>query len=146
MTLKFAREQAGEYNVIENGRMVAFIQKANASKWITYFCTNPSTKGKPQNVAKTLKDSKAFCERYFEHNDAPAVEITESSVELDALITDVRKTPDKIELMREMLKKDNIIKLGDDIDVESTDLSDIIDLGDDIPFSHFLSEQEALAL
>lgn len=147
MTLKFSREQAGAYNVIENNKMVGYIEKANASKWITYFCSNPSLKGKPQNVAKTLKDSKAFCERYFESNDAPKV--TEDSPELDNLLNNVRKSsnPDVKDLMREMLNKNYVIDLtADDIDVESVDLSDIIDLGEDAPFSHFLTEEEALAL
>lgn len=147
MTLKFAREQAGEYNVLEDGKMVGYIQKANASKWIVYFCTNPSVKGKPQNVAKTLKDSKTFCERYFESNDAPTQEITENSSELDNLLNDVRTGPDKMELMREMLNNPKTIDFNfDDVDVESMDLSDIVDLGDDVPFSHFLSEEEAMAL
>lgn len=141
MTLKFAREQAGEYNVSENGKMVAYIQKANASKWITYFCTNPSVKGKPQNVAKTLKDSKAFCERYFENNDAPSQE----EANLDNLINDVRNTPDRKELMREMLNNPKTISF-DDIDVESVDLSDIIDLGDETFTHQFLTEEEAMAL
>lgn len=150
MALKFAREQAGEYNVIENGKMVGFIQKANASKWITYFCSNPAIKGKPQNVAKTLKDSKAFCERYFESNDAPTPSpnaIDENSKELDVLLNEVR-TPDKMELMREMLKNPNRINFAaEDIDVESLDLSDIVDLGDDTEFTHhFLTEEEAMAL
>lgn len=141
MTLKFAREQAGEYNVSENGKMVAYIQKANASKWITYFCTNPAQKGKPQNVAKTLKDSKAFCERYFESNDAP----TSAEANLDNLISDVRNTPDRKELMREMLNNPKTISF-DDIDVESVDLSDIIDLGDETFTHHILTEEEAMAL
>ncbi len=145
MTLKFVREQAGEYNVIEDGKMVGYIQKANASKWIAYFCTNPSVKGKPQNVSKTLKDSKAFCENYFSQNDAPTVEINENSPDLDNLLNDVRNAPDKVELMREMLKNPKTISL-DDIDVDSIDLSDIIDLGDDVPFAHFLTEEEALAI
>ena len=147
MAVKFVREQAGEYNVVDNGKMVGFIQKANASKWIVYFCSNPSTKGKPQNVSKTLKESKTFCERYFESNDAP--EMTENSPELDNLLNDVRsnKAPDVKELMREMLNKNHVIDLtADDIDVETLDLSDVIDLGDDVPFSHFLTEEEALAL
>lgn len=145
MTLKFAREQAGEYNVIEDGKMVAMIFKQKSSKWITYFCSNPSTKGKPQNVAKTLKDSKTFCERYFESNDAPTPVITENSSELDSLLNDVRTGPDKMELMREMLNNPKTINF-DDVDVESMDLSDIVDLGDDVPFSHFLTEEEAMAL
>ena len=145
MPLSFQRQQAGEYNVIENGKMVGYIQKANASKWITYFCSNPSIKGKPQNVSKTLKDSKAFCENYFMHNDAPQVNIKEDSPELDSLLNDVRNHPDKVDLMREMLKNPKTISM-DDIDIDSTDLSDIVDLGEDIPFSHFLDEQEALAL
>ena len=147
MALKFAREQAGEYNVIENGKMVGFIQKANASKWVTYFCSNPSQKGKPQNVAKTLKESKTFCERYFESNDSSNKEISENSADLDNLINNVRSGPDKMDLMREMLNSPNTVSFGfDDIDVESMDLSDIVDLGDDVPFSHFLTEEEALAL
>lgn len=147
MTLKFAREQAGEYNVIENGKMIGFIQKSTASKWITYFCSNPSQKGKPQNVSKTLKESKTFCERYFESNDAPTQEITENSNELDNLLNEVRTGPDKMELMREMLNNPKTVEFGfDDVDVESMDLSDIVDLGDDVPFSHFLTEEEAMAL
>ncbi len=145
--LKFVKEQAGEYNVVENNKFVGIIIKQSASKWIVYFCTNPSQKGKPQNVAKTLKESKAFCERYFESNDAP--QVTEDSPELDNLLNSVRNnsTPDVKELMREMLNKNNVIDLtADDIDVDSMDLSDIIDLGDDVPFSHFLTEEEALAL
>lgn len=147
MALKFARAQAGEYNVIENGSMVGYIQKANASKWIVYFCSNPSQKGKPQNVSKTLKDSKAFCERHFQNSDVSQTEITEDSQKLDNLLKDVRSTPDVKELMREMLNQNNYIDLtSDEIDVESIDLSDIIDLGDDVPFSSFLTEEEALAL
>jgi hypothetical protein len=145
--LKFAREQAGAYNVLEGGKYVAYIEKKSSSKWIVYFCTNPAIKGKPQHVAKTLKESKAFCERYFESNDAP--QVTEDSPELDNLLNSVRNnsTPDVKELMREMLNKNNVIDLtADDIDVDSMDLSDIIDLGDDVPFSHFLTEEEALAL
>lgn len=147
MALKFVRAQAGEYNVHENEKMVGYIQKASASKWIVYFCSNPSLKGKPQNVSKTLKDSKAFCERYFENNDAPRVEIVEDSKELDNLLNDVRKTPDVKELMREMLNNNNYIDLtSDEVDVESLDLSDIIDLGDDVEFSAFLTEEQAMAL
>jgi hypothetical protein len=143
MALKFAREQAGEYNVSENGKMVAYIQKSTSTKWITYFCSNPAVKGKPQNVSKTLKDSKAFCERYFESNDAPTVANSEDN--LDALIKNVRSTPSRKEMMREMLDNPKTISF-DDIDIESVDLSDIIDLGDDTFTHQFLSEEEAMAL
>ena len=147
MALKFAREQAGEYNVIENGKFVGIIIKKSSSKWIVYFCTNPSTKGKPQNVAKTLKDSKVFCERYFEGNDAPVQQVNENSAELDNLLNDVRTGPSRKDLMREMLNNPKTINFNfDDVDVESMDLGDIIDLGDDVPFSHFVSEEEAMAL
>lgn len=145
MTIKFVREQAGEYNVIEDGKMVGFIQKATASKWITYFCTNASIKGKPQNVSKTLKDSKTFCERYFESNDTPKQEVTEDSVELDNLLNNVRNTPDTKELMRDMLNNPKNISF-DDIDVDSMDLSDIIDLGEENFTYNFLTEEEAMAL
>jgi len=147
MALKFAREQAGEYNVIEGTKMVGFIQKSNASKWVVYICTNPATKGKPQNVAKTLKDSKVFCERYFEGNDVPVQQVNENSAELDNLLNDVRTGPSRKDLMREMLNNPKTINFNfDDVDVESMDLGDIIDLGDDVPFSHFVSEEEAMAL
>jgi hypothetical protein len=147
MALKFAREQAGEYNVIENGKFVGIIIKKSSSKWIVYFCNNPSTKGKPQNVAKTLKDSKVFCERYFEGNDVPVQQVNENSAELDNLLNDVRTGPSRKELMREMLNNPKTIDFNfDDVDVESMDLGDIIDLGDDVPFSHFVSEEEAMAL
>jgi hypothetical protein len=147
MALKFAREQAGEYNVSEDGKMVAMIFKQKSSKWIVYICTNPATKGKPQNVAKTLKDSKVFCERYFESNDAPNQEITENSSELDNLLNDVRTGSNRKELMREMLNNPKTIDFNfDDVDVESMDLSDIVDLGDDVPFSHFLTEEQAMAI
>jgi hypothetical protein len=145
MTIKFVREQAGEYNVLEDGKMVGYIQKANASKWITYFCTNVSVKGKPQNVSKTLKDSKTFCERYFESNDAPKQEVTEDSVELDNLLNNVRNTSDTKDLMRDMLNNPKIISF-DDIDVDDLDLSDIVDLGEDTFTHHFLTEEEALSL
>jgi hypothetical protein len=144
MALKFAREQAGEYNVSENGKMVAYIQKQNASKWITYFCSNPAVKGKPQNVAKTLKDSKAFCESYFENNDA-APTVSNEADNLDALIKNVRSTPTRKDMMREMLENPKTISF-DDIDVESVDLSDIIDLGDETFTHQFLTEEEAMAL
>ena len=147
MALKFAREQAGEYNVIEGIKMVGFIQKSNASKWVVYICTNPATKGKPQNVAKTLKDSKVFCERYFEGNDVSVPQVNENSAELDNLLNDVRTGPSRKDLMREMLNNPKTIDFNfNDVDVESMDLSDIIDLGDDVPFSHFLTEEEAMAL
>jgi len=147
MALKFAREQAGEYNVTEGTKMVGFIQKSNASKWVVYICTNPATKGKPQNVAKTLKDSKVFCERYFEGNDVPVQQVNENSAELDNLLNDVRTGPSRKDLMREMLNNPKTIDFNfDDVDVESMDLGDIIDLGDDVPFSHFVSEEEAMAL
>jgi hypothetical protein len=147
MALKFAREQAGEYNVIEGIKMVGFIQKSNASKWVVYICTNPATKGKPQNVAKTLKDSKVFCERYFEGNDVSVQQVNENNAELDNLLNDVRTGPSRKDLMREMLNNPKTIDFNfNDVDVESMDLSDIIDLGDDVPFSHFLTEEEAMAL
>lgn len=146
-SLKFAREQAGEYNVIENGKFVGIIIKKSSSKWIVYFCSNPAVKGKPQNVSKTLKDCKTFCERYFESNTATNQEITEDSSELDNLLNDVRTAPDKKKLMREMLDNPKTVNFNfDDVDIESLDLSDIIDLGNDTPFSHFLTEEEALAL
>lgn len=143
--ITFPRSQAGEYNVLENGKYVGLIQKLNSAKWCVYFCSNPATKGKPQHVAKTLKDCKAFCERHFESNDV----VTENSPELDNLLNSVRKSPnpDVKEMMREMLNKNHVIDLtADDIDIDSIDLSDVIDLGDDVPFSHFLTEEEAMAL
>ena len=140
MTLSFPREQAGEYNVIDNGKMVGFIQKLNASKWCVYFCSNPATKGKPQNVSKTLKDCKAFCETHFSNHSA---EVTEDSTNQ----TETRKStnPDVKELMREMLKRGNVLNLNsDEVDVESLDLSDVVDLDDDADFSHFLNQEETL--
>jgi hypothetical protein len=145
MTVKFVREQAGEYNVVEDGKMVGFIQKATASKWITYFCNNPSVKGKPQNVSKTLKESKTFCERYFESNDAPKQQITEDSAELDSLLNNVRNTPSTKDLMKEMLDNPKTISF-DDVEVDDLDLSDIVDLGEDQFTYNFLTEEEALAL
>jgi hypothetical protein len=145
MTVKFVREQAGEYNVVEDGKMVGYIQKANASKWIAYFCTNPSTKGSPQNVSKTLKESKTFCERYFEGNNVPQKQISEDSVDLDNLLNSVRNTPSTKDLMREMLNNPKTISF-DDVDVETLDLSDIVDLGEDEFTHHFLTEEEALTL
>lgn len=147
MTIKFVREQAGEYNIVKDGKMVGYIQKATASKWITYFCTNASIKGKPQNVSKTLKDSKTFCERHFESNDVPKQEVTENSVELNNLLNSVRTGSNNKELMREMLNNPKTIDFNfDDVDVESMDLSDIVDLGEDEFTHHFLTEEEALAL
>jgi hypothetical protein len=49
--------------------------------------------------------------------------------------------------MREMLNNPKTIDFNfDDVDVESMDLSDIVDLGDDVPFSHFLTEEQAMAI
>ena len=104
--ITFPRQQAGEYNVIENGKYVGLIQKLNASKWAIYFCSNPAIKGNPKKVEKTLKDCKTFCERYFESSDSSQAEMNENSPELDNLLNSVRKSPNPdVKEMTEFKKK-----------------------------------------
>ena len=138
MSLSFQRQQAGEYNVLENGKAVAYIQKVKSSKWITYFCSNPSMKGKPQNVTKTLKDSKTFCESHFTSNPAPITEINENSSELDSLITSIKEGSDRMDIMKELLEKDNIICLSEYKYDDVTD-DDGDDIFVDVPFDEFLT-------
>jgi hypothetical protein len=141
VTLSFQRQQAGEYNVLENGKAFAYIQKAKSSKWITYFCTNPAMKGKPQKVSKTLKESKAFCESYVGSSPAPSVAINEDSLELDTLLKDVKaQNPDKYEMMKEMLETDYVIDLNEYRQTEDG-LEQVKQ-----PFSDFLTPEEAAAL
>ena len=141
MSLSFQRQQAGEYNVLENGKAFAYIQKAKSSKWITYFCTNPAMKGKPQKVSKTLKESKAFCESYIGSTPAPVVEIDENSSELDSLLKDVMsEQPDKYEMMKEMLETNYVIDLNE-YQLTEDGLEEV-----DCAFSNFLTPEEAAAL
>lgn len=116
MSLSFQRQQAGEYNVLDNGKAVAYIQKANSSKWITYFCTNPAIKGKPQYVAKTLKESKAFCESSIGSANvetsgcAPvkAAPAPKSTAKMTA-----KMDPEKRKAMEEMMARDYVINLNE---------------------------------
>lgn len=140
MTLSFQRQQAGEYNITDNGKYLGLILKQSSSKWIVYFCSNPATKGNPKHVAKTLKDCKAFCETHFSNSSTEVPEDNTNQTE-----TNTSTNPDVKELMREMLKRGNVLNLNsDEIDVERLDLSDVVDLDDDADFSHFLNQEETL--
>lgn len=133
MTLKFEKVEAGQYRIAQGNKMIGFIRKQSASKWIMYKCTNLSMLGNPVAVTKTLKDIKVQAEDIFSNYEVP--EITEESPELDALLNEVQTAPDKFELMKEMLERGNVIEFNE-YDSE----------GDVVPFSQFLTEDQVVTI
>jgi len=104
LSLSFLRVQAGEYQINDNHKIVGYVIKKSQSKWTLYKCSNASTLGNPISVKKSLKEIKldAGCMIPI----TPHVEEEENEVECS-------KQPDKFELMREMLKRDYVIKLNE---------------------------------
>lgn len=140
MTLTFPRVQAGEYQVNSDKKMVGYIKKQNASKWIMYRCTNPSMLGSPIAVKKTLRDLKIEAETLFK-GSAKAVVIDENSVELEALLTSIQANDAKMEIMKEMLENESANKISlTEYNVTEDGLEEVT------PFSEFLTEEELLAL
>lgn len=140
MTLTFPRVQAGEYQVNFNKKMVGYIKKQNASKWIMYRCTNPSMLGTPIAVKKTLRDLKIDAVGLFS-GAAQVVEIDENSVELDSLINSIQANDEKMELMREMLENESSNKISlTEYTVTEDGLEEVT------PFSKFLTEEEIFTL
>jgi len=133
MTLKFEKIEAGQYRIAQGSGMIGFVRKQSASKWVMYKCTNLSMLGNPVAVTKTLKDMKVQAEDIFSNYEVP--EITEESPELDALLNEVQSAPDKFELMKEMLEKGNLIEFNE-YNLE----------GEQVPFSEFLTEDQAVAI
>lgn len=138
MTLTFPRIQAGEYQVNSNKKMVGYIKKQNASKWIMYRATNPSMLGNPIAVKKTLRDLKIEAEQLFS-NSSVEVEIDENSLDLDNLIASVQES-DKMKIMREMLADNKMISLTE-YSVTPDGIEEF-----DAPFTKFLSEEELMSL
>jgi hypothetical protein len=103
MALSFLRIQAGEYQINYNHKMVGYVIKKSQSKWTLYKCSNASSLGNPISVKKSLKEIKldAGC----------MIPITPHVEENDE--EECPKQPDKFELMREMLKRDYVIKLNE---------------------------------
>ena len=141
MALTFPRIQAGEYQINDGHRMVGYIKKQNASKWILFKAQNPAMLGNPISVKKTLKDLKLDAECMIGSSPAPSVAINEDSIELDSLLKDVKaQNPDKYEMMKEMLETDYVIDLN-----EYRQTEDGLEQGKQ-PFSEFLTPEEAAAL
>ena len=114
MALTFPRIQAGEYQINDGHKPVGYIIKKSNSKWIMYKCSNPSMLGNPISVKKTLKDLKLDAECMIGSSPAPSVAINEDSIELDALLKDVKaQNPDKYKMMKEMLETDYVINLNE---------------------------------
>jgi hypothetical protein len=114
MALTYPRIQAGEYQINDGRKMVGYIKKQNASKWILYKCSNPALLGSPISVQKTLKSLKVDAENMIGSTETPDVEITENSTKLESLLKDVRADKsEKYEVMKEMLEHDYVIKLNE---------------------------------
>ena len=133
MTLSFLRVQAGEYQINDNHKIVGYVIKKSQSKWTLYKCSNASTLGNPISVKKSLKEIKldAGCMIPI----TPHVEEEENEEE------DCPKQPDKFELMREMLKRDYVIKLNEYRPTED----DLEDVNEPPSESIYPEEQTALS-
>ena len=141
MALTFPRIQAGEYQINDGHKMVGYVIKKNASKWIMYKCSNASMLGNPISVKKTLKEIKLDAGCMIGSTPAPVVELDENSVELDSLLKDVRtEQPDKYAMMKEMLETDYVIKLNE-YELTEDGLEEV-----EAPFSDYLTPEEAAAL
>jgi hypothetical protein len=141
MTLTFPRIQAGEYQINDGHKMLGYIIKKSASKWLMYKCSNASMLGNPISVKKTLRDIKLDAGCMIGSMPAPVVEVDENSVELDSLLKDVRtEQPDKYAMMKEMLETDYVIKLNE-YELTEDGLEEV-----EAPFSNFLTPEEAAAL
>jgi len=94
MTFTFPRVSAGLYEVQKNSNTVAFIKKANASKWIVVDVVDT-----PQHVSKTLKDAKDACIDLiiFDVVDNTSEPVYNNSVMVDRHLN-------SIELQRQMLE------------------------------------------
>lgn len=104
MALSFLRIQAGEYQINDNNKIVGYVIKKSQSKWTLYKCSNASTLGNPISVKKSLKEIKL---------DAGCMIPITPHVEEEENEEEYPKQPDKFELMREMLKRDYVIKLNE---------------------------------
>lgn len=133
MTVKFEKIEAGQYRIVQNTKMIGFVRKQSASKWVMYKCTNLSVLGNPVLVKKTLKEIKAESENIF--NESNLNEMDEHSSELDDLLNQIKSGPDKFDLMKEMLKNETKIEINQ-YDFE----------GNQIPFSEFLNEDAVMVL
>ena len=141
MTLTFPRIQAGEYQINDGHKMLGYILKKSASKWIMYKCSNASMLGNPISVKKTLKEIKLDAGCMIGSTPAPVVEIDENSSELDSLLKDVMsEQPDKYEMMKEMLETNYVIDLNE-YQLTEDGLEEV-----DCDFSNFLTPEEAAAL
>lgn len=111
MSLKFDRIQAGEYQINDGTKMVGYIRKQTASKWIMYKCSNPALLGSPISVQKTLKQLKIEAETLI-GSTCVTPKVSVNSQALDSLIKDVRDMKSEKELiMKEMLGNDYVIDL-----------------------------------
>jgi len=141
MTLTFPRIQAGEYQINDGHKMLGYIIKKSASKWLMYKCSNASMLGNPISVKKTLKEIKLDAGCMIGSSPAPVVELDENSAELDSLLKDVMsEQPDKYAIMKEMLETDYVIKLNE-YELTEDGLEEV-----KAPFSNFLTPEEAAAL
>lgn len=141
MALTFPRIQAGEYQINDGHKMVGYIIKKSASKWIMYKCSNASMLGNPISVKKTLKEIKLDAGCMIGSTPTPVVELDENSPELDSLLKDMMsEQPDKYAIMKEMLETDYIIKLNE-YELTEDGLEEV-----KAPFSDFLTPEEALTL
>jgi hypothetical protein len=148
MTLKFDRIQAGEYQINHGPKMVGYVRKANASKWLMYKATNPSVLGNPIKVGKTLKSLKEEVEQLIFGGAAPAVAEAPKAVE-NVSTRAVKMTPEKRALMEDMLIREknrvleqitsNVYEVEFDAD---TNIDDILsEFVEDETFSHFVENE-----
>lgn len=109
MALSFDRIQAGEYQINDGPKMVGYVRKQNASKWIMYKCSNPSMLGNPIAVQKTLKALKVEAETLIGSTYVAPVKAApapKSTAKMTA-----KMDPEKYEMMKEMMERDYVIDL-----------------------------------
>lgn len=136
MSLDFPRIEAGRYSILQNKKMVGYIEKKTSSKWIVYVCENVATKGAPRAVEKTLKDCKAAAV-----NLITSVEIDESSQELDNLINSVQTDQEeRFQRMMEMEERHQLQIREYWMNHKSGKVKEVE------PFSEFLTEDQVSAL
>lgn len=114
MPLTFDRVQAGEYQINDGPKMIGYIRKQNASKWLMYKGTNPSLLGSPISVKKTLKELKVEANNTFEST------YVKPKPKLETLIQDVNEVnTEKMKLMGEMLKRNYVININEYVQTEN---------------------------
>lgn len=111
MALSFDRIQAGEYQINDGPKMVGYVRKQNASKWIMYKCSNPSMLGNPIAVQKTLKALKVEAETLIGSTYVAPVKAApapKSTAKLTA-----KMDLEKRKAMEEMMARDYVINLNE---------------------------------